>query len=119
MHIQAVQSTRHQVIFATDPMHGNTKTTTSGIKTRHLQDIVVEISESFRLHNQFNSKLNGIHLEMTGEVDENGQSVTECLGGSMELPNDHLPLRYQVGYALFQVFCQINPIRNRAFVILG
>lgn len=34
-------------------------------------------------------------LEFTGEVDEDGFSVTECLGGSMELTEEELGLRYQ------------------------
>ena len=35
-------------------------------------------------------------LEFTGELNEQGFSVTECLGGSMELSEGELGLRYQV-----------------------
>ena len=35
-------------------------------------------------------------LEFTGELNEEGFSVTECLGGSMELSEGELGLRYQV-----------------------
>lgn len=34
-------------------------------------------------------------LEFTGELADDGFSVTECLGGSMKLSEDQLPLRYQ------------------------
>ena len=37
-------------------------------------------------------------LEFTGELNEEGFSVTECVGGSMELDEDQLGLRYQVGF---------------------
>ncbi|EEB96570.1 hypothetical protein MPER_04276, partial [Moniliophthora perniciosa FA553] len=33
--------------------------------------------------------------EFTGELNDEGFSVTECLGGSMELSEDELGLRYQ------------------------
>lgn len=35
-------------------------------------------------------------MEFTGELNEEGFSVTECLGGSMELSEGELGLRYQV-----------------------
>jgi hypothetical protein len=39
-------------------------------------------------------------MEFTGELNEEGFSVTECLGGSMELGEEQLGLRYQVGFFL-------------------
>lgn len=42
------------------------------------------------------SRLGGVSLEFTGEFNEDGYSVTECLGGSMELSEEELGLRYQV-----------------------
>jgi 3-deoxy-7-phosphoheptulonate synthase len=80
-----------------DPMHGNGKTsaTNPDVKTRHmcklniswsiyrfdefsglLADIVTEISKSITIHNSLGSKLQGIHLELTGELNEDGYSVT-------------------------------------------
>lgn len=35
-------------------------------------------------------------LEFTGELTDEGYSVTECVGGSMELSEEELGLRYQV-----------------------
>ena len=39
-------------------------------------------------------------LEFTGEMNEEGFSVTECLGGSMELSEEELGLRYQVRFVV-------------------
>ena len=43
-------------------------------------------------------------LEFTGELNDEGFSVTECIGGSMELDEGQLGLRYQVGYFFFYYF---------------
>ena len=80
-------------------MHGNTRTTTPPappLKTRHFSDIISEITSCLRIHAEHGSRLGGVSLEFTGEVDEDGFSVTECLGGSMELSEEQLGLRYQV-----------------------
>jgi 3-deoxy-D-arabino-heptulosonate 7-phosphate (DAHP) synthase class II len=63
---------------------------------RRTADIVSELSASIRIHNRLGSRLGGVHLEMTGEVNEDGYSVTECLGGSMELQDEELSKNYQV-----------------------
>lgn len=71
-----------------------------GLKTRQFRDIVEELTLCLRIHEQCNSRLGGVSLEFTGELNEEGFSVTECLGGSMELTEDELGLRYQVGQDL-------------------
>lgn len=78
-------------------MHGNTKTSAAhaGVKTRHMHDIVYEISANMRIHAQMGSRLGGVHLELTGDITKDGQSVTECLGGSMQLEEEHLGLRFE------------------------
>lgn len=57
---------------------------------------MTEISKSIQIHADNGSRLGGVHLEMTGELDSDGYSVTECLGGSMNLQAEHLRLNYQV-----------------------
>ncbi|KAG8962079.1 hypothetical protein FRC03_004619 [Tulasnella sp. 419] len=94
-HIAAVQQSRHPVIWVCDPMHGNTLTSSSGLKTRHFSTIVAELTSCLRIHASSGSRLNGVSLEFTGELNEEGYSVTECLGGSMELSEEELGLRYQ------------------------
>ncbi|GAB5587361.1 hypothetical protein Unana1_02261 [Umbelopsis nana] len=88
-HIEAVRKSGHIPVWVCDPMHGNTKSATGGIKTRHFADIVTELTSSFKVHESVGSKLNGVHFELTGD------SVTECVGGSMELKDTDLSTNYQ------------------------
>lgn len=77
-------------------MHGNTISPPNhpSIKTRMYESIVSELSAAFVIHAAHGSRLGGAHLELTGEVDTEGQSVTECMGGSMELGEEELKKRY-------------------------
>lgn len=107
IHIDAVKSTNHVVVWQCDAMvscprshsqqHGNTKTakTDPTLKTRHFSDIVEEITHSLEIHAQKGTILGGIHLELTGELNDEGYSVTECIGGSMELEDKDLSLNYR------------------------
>ncbi|KAF7726615.1 hypothetical protein EC973_008579 [Apophysomyces ossiformis] len=88
-HIEAVRKSGHIPVWVCDPMHGNTKNASGGIKTRHFVDIIQELSETFRVHKETSSKLNGVHFELTGD------RVTECVGGSMELKDTDLSTNYQ------------------------
>ncbi|KAJ7446340.1 DAHP synthetase [Mycena latifolia] len=94
-HIAAVQQSGHPVVWICDPMHGNTETSASGLKTRHFGTIISELTASLRIHAACGSRLGGVSLEFTGEINEEGFSVTECVGGSMELSEEQLGLRYQ------------------------
>lgn len=94
-HIAAVREAQHPVIWVCDPMHGNTQTSSAGIKTRQFSNIVRELTSCLRVHSESNSRLGGVSLEFTGEMNDEGFSVTECLGGSMELSEEELGLRYQ------------------------
>ncbi|KAJ7762128.1 DAHP synthetase [Mycena metata] len=94
-HISAVQKSAHPVIWICDPMHGNTHTSSSGLKTRNFGTIISELTSCLKIHAACNSRLGGVSLEFTGELNEEGFSVTECVGGSMELSEEQLGLRYQ------------------------
>jgi 3-deoxy-7-phosphoheptulonate synthase len=74
----------------------STLVSSSGLKTRHFGTIISELSSCLRIHGECMSRLGGVSLEFTGEFNEDGYSVTECLGGSMELSEEELGLRYQV-----------------------
>jgi 3-deoxy-7-phosphoheptulonate synthase len=76
-------------------MHGNTLVSSTGLKTRHFGTIISELTSSLRIHKACNSRLGGVSLEFTGEFNEEGFSVTECTGGSMEMNEEQLGLRYQ------------------------
>ena len=86
--IAALQQAALNVIWTVDPMHGNTFSTDQGIKTRHVQHITEEIQHSFTLHRQHNSRLSGVHLELSGD------HVTECLGGQDNIQADDLTYAY-------------------------
>ncbi|SCV68953.1 BQ2448_1973 [Microbotryum intermedium] len=94
-HIEAVTASGHPVVWCCDPMHGNTRSAAGGIKTRAMHDIVSEISSALRIHQSMGTNLGGIHLELTGDIQQDGQSVTECTGGSMELGEEELALRFE------------------------
>lgn len=96
-HIDAVKATDHVVVWQCDAMHGNTRTSESdpSLKTRRFSDIVLEITRSLEIHRSKGTILGGIHLELTGEVNDEGYSVTECIGGSMELADKDLSLNYR------------------------
>lgn len=82
--INTVKSTNKTVLWSCDPMHGNTETTNTGIKTRHFDNILAELNQAFEIHTQNNSFLGAVHFEMTGE------NVTECIGGSSDIKADEL-----------------------------
>ncbi|KAL0566974.1 hypothetical protein V5O48_015022 [Marasmius crinis-equi] len=94
-HIKAIQESGHPVAWVCDPMHGNTHTSSNGLKTRHFKNIITELTSTLAVHSRMNSCLGGVSLEFTGELNDEGYSVTECLGGSMELAEEELGLRYQ------------------------
>ena len=74
----------------------STQTSSAGLKTRHFNNIITELTSSLRIHTACGSRLGGVSLEFTGELNDEGFSVTECIGGSMELDEGQLGLRYQV-----------------------
>lgn len=86
---EAVLRSGCQVLWSCDPMHGNTHSTRTGIKTRSFDDIMSEIISAFRIHREVGSRLNGIHLELTGE------DVTECTGGPGNLTESDLTRDYR------------------------
>ncbi|HTO01467.1 MAG TPA: 3-deoxy-7-phosphoheptulonate synthase, partial [Microthrixaceae bacterium] len=79
----------HPVVWACDPMHGNTYTAPSGRKTRHFDSILAEIRGFFDAHAAEGTWPGGVHVELTGD------DVTECLGGADDLLDDDLGLRYE------------------------
>ena len=87
--LEAVQTAGHPVVWACDPMHGNTFTAPSGRKTRHFDAVLAEINGFFDAHQQVGTWAGGIHVELTGD------DVTECLGGGDELSDEDLGLRYE------------------------
>jgi 3-deoxy-7-phosphoheptulonate synthase len=86
--LAAVRDADHPVVWACDPMHGNTFTSEGGRKTRHLDAVMQEIAGFFAAHRAEGTWPGGVHVELTGA------DVTECLGGAEEILEDHLDSRY-------------------------
>ena len=87
--IEAVRSTGKTVLWCCDPMHGNTRHTADGVKTRHFDDILRELEQAFSIHRACGGSLGGVHFELTGE------DVTECLGGARNLSDADLKRAYR------------------------
>jgi 3-deoxy-7-phosphoheptulonate synthase len=87
--IDAVRQTGQTVLWVCDPMHGNTETSTGGLKTRRFENILKELDLSFRIHADMGSYLGGVHIELTGE------DVTECTGGARGLTDGDLQRAYR------------------------
>jgi 3-deoxy-7-phosphoheptulonate synthase len=87
--LAAVREAGHPVVWACDPMHGNTFTSEGGHKTRRFDDILAEITGFFAAHRAEGTWPGGVHVELTGD------DVTECLGGAEEILDSDLGSRYE------------------------
>ncbi len=87
--LRAVSATGKPVLWICDPMHGNTKGTREGMKTRAFSDILSELEQAFDLHAANGTILGGVHFELTGE------DVTECVGGARGLDEQGLRRAYR------------------------
>ena len=76
--VAAVRGAGHPVVWACDPMHGNTYTSPSGYKTRHLDAVMERDPRLLRGPPGCGTWPGGMHVELTGD------DVTECLGGADE-----------------------------------
>ncbi|HWW44097.1 MAG TPA: 3-deoxy-7-phosphoheptulonate synthase class II [Acidimicrobiia bacterium] len=87
--LRAVRQANHPVLWACDPMHGNTFVHASGYKTRRFDDVLREVRGFFAACEAADVSPGGLHVELTGD------NVTECLGGSQEVLDEHLERRYE------------------------
>ncbi len=87
--LRATRDAGHPVVWACDPMHGNTFTSATGRKTRHFEDILEEMAGFVRGHHAEGTWPGGVHVELTGH------DVTECLGGADDIVDSMLDDRYE------------------------
>ena len=87
--VSAVVDAGRTVVWACDPMHGNTVESASGYKTRHFDRILDECRGFFEVHRGLGTWPGGVHVELTGE------DVTECLGGAERIADADLSGRYE------------------------
>jgi 3-deoxy-7-phosphoheptulonate synthase len=86
--VSAVSDAGHDVVWACDPMHGNTFTAANGRKTRRFDDILEEVRQFFEIHRSLGTWPGGLHIELTGD------DVTECLGGANDVRENDLESNY-------------------------
>lgn len=87
--VEKVTAAGVEVVWMTDPMHGNTFEASSGYKTRDFDAVIDELRGFFEVHRALGTWPGGMHIELTGE------NVTECLGGGSALKADDLGQRYE------------------------
>ncbi|HLW74386.1 MAG TPA: 3-deoxy-7-phosphoheptulonate synthase class II [Gammaproteobacteria bacterium] len=87
--VEAVRKSGRQALWICDPMHGNTESTSNGLKTRRFENILSELESAFELHEKLDSRLGGVHFELTGD------DVTECTGGARGLTETDLERAYK------------------------
>jgi len=88
---QLMDATRRdgrRVVWAIDPMHGNTLVANNGYKTRPFDRILAEVKSFIEIAEAEGVHPGGVHLEMTG------QNVTECVGGARKVSEGDLGDRY-------------------------
>lgn len=86
--LRAIKAEGRKVVWSCDPMHGNTQTSASGLKTRPFDRVLKEVKQVFACHRAEGTYAGGIHLELTG------QNVTECIGGAVAITEEGLSSRY-------------------------
>ena len=86
--IRRVAAEGRTVVWACDPMHGNTVKSSNGYKTRHFDRILAEVQSFFAIHKAEGTHAGGVHFELTG------QNVTECVGGAKAITEANLSDRY-------------------------
>jgi 3-deoxy-7-phosphoheptulonate synthase len=87
--IAATRAEGARPVWICDPMHGNSRLTAAGVKTRSFEDIYSEMEQAFDIHSAAGQKLGGVHIELTGE------NVTECTGGERGPGEEDLGRAYE------------------------
>ena len=87
--LRAVCRAGRRVVWLCDPMHGNTVSTATKVKTRSFDAILAELRGFFDVLGAEGVPPGGLHVEMTG------QDVTECTGGAHRLTEQDLGDRYR------------------------
>jgi 3-deoxy-7-phosphoheptulonate synthase len=87
--VEAIRGRQAAVLWCCDPMHGNTETTSQGIKTRRFENILRELRSAAHVLRECDARLGGVHFELTGE------NVTECVGGASGVTEADLSRDYR------------------------
>lgn len=82
--VRRVKREGRKVVWACDPMHGNTHSAPNGYKTRNFSHILSEVRRFTDIHKAEGTHAGGVHIELTGK------DVVECIGGDQAITYDHL-----------------------------
>jgi 3-deoxy-7-phosphoheptulonate synthase len=86
---EALRRKGRQILWCCDPMHGNTETTSDGVKTRRFDKIITELEKSYSILKDCGVHLGGVHFELSGD------NITECLGGASGVTEADLTRAYR------------------------
>jgi len=87
--LEAAREDGRPITWMTDPMHGNTITSSTGYKTRRFETVMDEVRGFFEAHEAAGTVPGGLHVELTGD------DVTEVIGGSERIDEQSLRDRYE------------------------
>ena len=87
--LEAAREDGRPITWMTDPMHGNTITSSTGYKTRRFETVMDEVRGFFEAHEAADTVPGGLHVELTGD------DVTEVIGGSEHIDDESLRDRYE------------------------
>ncbi|WP_350934825.1 3-deoxy-7-phosphoheptulonate synthase [Micromonospora mangrovi] len=87
--VRAVADAGHAAGWVCDAMHGNTVRGAGGVKTRHLDAIVTELTTFVEVLHSHGREPAGLHLELAAD------DVTECVGGVSVADESHLSRAYR------------------------
>ncbi|TCS41361.1 class II 3-deoxy-7-phosphoheptulonate synthase [Reinekea marinisedimentorum] len=86
--LKKVTAEGRNVVWSSDPMHGNTIKAGNGYKTREVSSVLSEVRDFLSIHKAEGTVAGGVHFEMTGK------NVTECIGGAFQITETDLADRY-------------------------
>ncbi|MEU8197949.1 3-deoxy-7-phosphoheptulonate synthase [Microbispora amethystogenes] len=86
--IEKIGASGVPVVWLCDPLHGNTRLTSSGHKTREFADVLDEVEKFVRIHDELGTWAGGVQVEFTDGAGRTDPRLTreEAL---------HLPLRWR------------------------
>lgn len=82
--VRKIKKEGRNVVWCSDPMHGNTITTANGFKTRPFHSVLAEVKNFFEVHHAEGTHAGGVHFELTGK------NVEECIGGDQDITAEML-----------------------------
>ena len=87
--IKKIKNNNLNVLWISDPMHGNTFITKEGFKTRDFNDIVQELKSFIKILDDNHTAPSGVHFELTPE------NVTECISESYNIKQSNIHEKYE------------------------